>query len=418
MTAKRITDFIWLFVLTLRVAYCEVDPTIMMAEDYMDKFSIGQAYAITMEPQNCLAFPTNSAFTCITYESDNLEFVREFLALVTTKRTTLLFFLPGENHTKLLTDLNDFLNVFNSLGTFGLMEEHRDVRFKRQLNTRIFTYSGANDSYSLNEIYAVKGDRIEQIVGKWTSGLGWTIRTPAIWDRRSDFGGVVLSNRVLSSDPLTVVDSDERGKFVGARGPYQDILRLLGNHLNFTVDDGVPADGKWGSTGDGGETWSGLVGMLAAGQADVVSCGLTPMPARSRAVDFTIALQEDRSTFVARLASGDTSMHFWAYLGIFPRASWALVAATLVLIAAALAAIRGGDFFECAGAAFLLLLQLNPDSLSTTSSTLLPSRILFVSASIGCYLLFIYYTSDLTSLMTATSGGHAVKSFRDVITGT
>jgi hypothetical protein len=47
------------------------------------------------------------------------------------------------------------------------------------------------------------------------------------------------------------------------------------------------ADGKWGGLEVDGRTWSGVIGTLIRGEADLSTSALTMTLNRARAVDFT-----------------------------------------------------------------------------------------------------------------------------------
>jgi len=51
---------------------------------------------------------------------------------------------------------------------------------------------------------------------------------------------------------------------------------------------------------DGTSFWSGMVGMLANGEADLSTGGLTSMLERSKVMDFTISVIDEPMTLIVR----------------------------------------------------------------------------------------------------------------------
>ncbi len=93
-----------------------------------------------------------------------------------------------------------------------------------------------------------------------------------------------------------------------------------------------------------------------------------PLICRSTVVDFTAVVEEGIITLISASGHG-VSMQFWAYLEVFPLASWGLIACLMSLSALAiLFALRFQrrrpiveDVFASVNSATLFLLQLSPD---------------------------------------------------------
>jgi ABC-type amino acid transport substrate-binding protein len=70
-------------------------------------------------------------------------------------------------------------------------------------------------------------------------------------------------------------------------GYIPDLLDKLATRLGFEYQLRVVADGKYGAkTGGGG--WSGMIGEIVSGTAELAAAPLTVSPDRSEAVDFTV----------------------------------------------------------------------------------------------------------------------------------
>jgi hypothetical protein len=77
---------------------------------------------------------------------------------------------------------------------------------------------------------------------------------------------------------------DSHGKVIGSTGMFGDLLSVLQKRLNFSLETIVGADGTWGRVlveGSKNE-WTGLIGTLVRGEADMVTGGLTQTLQRSR----------------------------------------------------------------------------------------------------------------------------------------
>ncbi len=54
-----------------------------------------------------------------------------------------------------------------------------------------------------------------------------------------------------------------------------------------------PPDGEWGAKNDdnnGSDYWSGMVGQLARGEADIGAAGMTLTRERNEAIDYSVVL--------------------------------------------------------------------------------------------------------------------------------
>ncbi len=71
--------------------------------------------------------------------------------------------------------------------------------------------------------------------------------------------------------------------------------------LNFSLEVVRPPDGAWGSLRGG--SWSGMVGMVHAGEADMSMSEFTLTEQRAGAVDFSVPIMED-TTHLTMLKPG------------------------------------------------------------------------------------------------------------------
>ena len=116
-------------------------------------------------------------------------------------------------------------------------------------------------------------------------------------------------------------------------------------------------------------------------------------------------------------------MKFWAYVNIFHLSSWSCLIATIICIAVAFTIIRitGVEIFhdhnDSERFGFLnaislnlqLLIQKDYQITKESSST----KFLFLTFCLTSFLLFSFYSADLTSLMASGSSPSFIKSFKD-----
>ncbi len=141
-----------------------------------------------------------------------------------------------------------------------------------------------------------------------------------------------------------------------------------------------------------------------------------------RVLDFTIPLLAEQFTLIAPRSKGN-EVQLWVYLQIFPWMSWLGCLVGLLTIA--------GTFYY-----FNTFQSLHekedPESFGLTNSIavgglflieacypmvtkLLSTRIAFFTSALFAYMIFSYYTCDLTARMTASPPDVPIRGFEDVI---
>ena len=210
-------------------------------------------------------------------------------------------------------------------------------------------------------------------------------------------------------------------------GFFLEPLNYLAKKLNFTLKLMASVDGKWGSrNGDDGTTWNGMIGMVVNGTADIAAAALTRTMERDKVTSFSITLMEELSTLAAPVSTTPAT-HVWVYMDIFPNIIWAICGIMLFTIAVSFTVINASgvnrlhyptdseqfDIINGIGVTMLFFLQLSYNVCTKSLS----SRILFLLTGMGTYVIFSYYTADLTARMTSGPGKSAIKSFSDAFEG-
>ena len=341
----------------------------------------------------------------------------------------LIIFL-GNGHLELLKMLVNNEKLFNGL-VVGLVseEDYTEGNFALQLNTQLYFYSWEESCMILKEKYSIRGLPVENTIGNWTEGAGFTLEEPTLWERRTDLMGAVVRVVSVNLAPLHsfIYEGDkEKGKIIGGEGLFIQPINYLAEALNFTIHFNYSVDGKFGGVDRNG-TWNGMIGMLVDGTTDIACAALTRTMDRDEVAPFSITIYEEESTLAAPIKATKAS-NVWVYIEIFPKVTWAILGSMFVAVAIGFIIIRfcdknyfyGNSFseelnlFECMGlAAFPSTMEL-PFNIGMNQ---LSSRIIFVFAGFATFVLYAHYEANLTAMMTSGPKENTIKSFDDVIKG-
>ena len=191
-------------------------------------------------------------------------------------------------------------------------------------------------------------------------------------------------------------------------GYVPEILWRLSNNLNFSVQLTFALDRQWGAKRANG-TWTGMVGELFEGRADVSSGALSISTERALAIDFTQPILLDKLTLTSKVRT-NPSLNYWAYVQVFTPVGWMATIGLLLFLSLSylfMQCCQGAPmhherdkepfgFLNAIGLVGTLQLQLSYPLLYTNRAV----RILFLSTSLTCYLLYAGYTGLMTSEMT------------------
>ncbi|KAL3206747.1 hypothetical protein MRX96_039952 [Rhipicephalus microplus] len=121
-------------------------------------------------------------------------------------------------------------------------------------------------------------------------------------------------------------------------GYCMDLLRSLAQKLNFTYTLYQVQDGQYGTfdfvNGSTYKRWSGMVGDLVRGVADMIIAPLTITPERSMEIDFTKPFKYQGITILAK--KQDKSSTLASFLQPFQKTLWILVMVSVHVVALAL----------------------------------------------------------------------------------
>lgn len=163
-------------------------------------------------------------------------------------------------------------------------------------------------------------DGLEEI-GTWTPTSGLNITKDE--DEAKD--DVILRVAVIPSRPFVIVsnDDDEDGtpEFSGF---CVDLLQELSTMLGFKYELHVSYDGAYGVLKEDGQ-WSGMIGELIDGKADLAMADLTITEQRERAVDFTLPFMSTGLAAVTKKSEPMKPGGIWSFFLPLTREVWVYV---------------------------------------------------------------------------------------------
>ena len=303
-------------------------------------------------------------------------------------------------------------------------DELSKVNLRLDSNFYFLESFSSSEELSLVEAYSIKGGLpITRKIGSWYPPNQLILANEAMWIRRKDLLGVNLVYSALPYAFFSIISLAQDGSTISLHsGAIPEIMDHLSRALNFTMSGIVPPDNSWGAQ-DASGNWTGLVGQLTSNEVDMVTGGLVNDENRAKVISISIGIIQETFTLSMKRKSGG-SFNITAYIDLLYPTTWltiilsGLIVALLFLLIQALEVETFHDneekfsFLSAISLVALVLLQLShPISVNKG-----PSRILFYSLCMGSFLLFGFYTADLTSLMTAASPAMDVNTLEEVVT--
>ncbi|XP_042855440.1 probable glutamate receptor [Penaeus japonicus] len=230
------------------------------------------------------------------------------------------------------------------------------------------------------------------------------------WARRRDLSGLTVRCSTVEEEPFIYHRRLSDG-IVVVSGTYGDLWNILARELNFTGVCRVPPDGEWGSLRDG--VWTGAVGQVVRGEADVAVAAMDHTYERAKVVDFPFGISlYSYSLVIKRPSSLD---HMWTnYVREFTADAWTVAVASLLLSAFCLALV--GCLSPCEkpfspGDAAMTTLASFCNSGYVLDLRSGSGRLAFASLYALTILLYAHYSSFLFSSLTVQK---ATPPFRDL----
>ena len=203
-------------------------------------------------------------------------------------------------------------------------------RLRSSLNygSKVFTLEQAPAALTVHEHYAIsKGSLISNIVEVWSNSEVLQ-RSPFIWDRRADLQGHQLRVSVLHYPPWSIVNDPRDLTQNTGHGP--ELMKLFVDHFNFTMD--LRLEDSFGKTRKGApEHFSGVLGRLQRGEADLAGHVVTVTLDRLKAVDFTQVLYDYQMVFCTKRNSAGVGQKI-SFLALLDTNLWLCLFTTIATI--------------------------------------------------------------------------------------
>ena len=302
---------------------------------------------------------------------------------------------------------------------FPLSEGKNVARLQVDNKVVFYDQTNAGGRVLLFEKYSLQSElTFTHSVGAWSNDNGLNLTEESRWERRGNLHGKQLRIAVLKWPPFFDYTVNQDGHAVDAKGFLVDILQQLGKNVNFTTVMMPPKDGQWGSKTDKGE-YTGLVGDLVYRRADIAPSGLYVVKWREEVIDFAMPVLEDLQTLIARASSGRV-VDFTVYLEIFMPQAWVMVGISFALMSVIFFAMRFINKRNQANIIHNILSSLATSAMhliqkpgDLSSVTNISSRVILIIFALHSYVLFTYYSCNLTAAMTSTAPNAGVSSFED-----
>ncbi|XP_049522464.1 probable glutamate receptor [Dermacentor silvarum] len=150
----------------------------------------------------------------------------------------------------------------------------------------------------------------------------------------------------VAASPPWVQVHDENGKLY-VTGIFGHLLRALADFVPFSFDVTYDPKRSFG-TRLGNGTYTGIIGLLQTGEADLAASPVFLRSDRSEVVKFAPVIYTSHCALIA--VAGEPSVNAFGYLFVFDWQAWAIIIASVPLMSAALALIekrrpRSGNTF-------------------------------------------------------------------------
>ena len=285
----------------------------------------------------------------------------------------------------------------------------------------LFYRSLGGEEITIVDMFAVKdGKPIIRELGLWkmSNGLKLFYRKNR-WDRRTDLNGAEVTETVFLDDNISKLVYNH-GTLVASFGLHADRLHAFADTVNLKIRTIRTYDGRFGKQMRNG-SWNGNVGMLTRKDADV-AFRLAWTLQRDMFIDYVDALKVPLGGYTligkkTRLKALD----MWVYVGVFGFLQWGLIVTSLLLVFLTLQLCHlvcieedvrlSEEVVTGFNIVFLFLIQLgrHPERGPKTR------RLLYLVTGVMTYLIYAYYTTDVTAQMTYREvEDNPFRSFDDV----
>ena len=367
-----------------------------------------------MAPKICM---THEWVLCLDQDNEQNELADHIAMLYKYRKQDSVFFI-GENKELLrnlaLLEPSMFRSscpVFMPLG----LSDAIDLR----LDTNILFYKNINVEYHLVDKFSVNGGAgIELNVAFWDErdGLKVEMRVNR-WERRTDLMGATFLNTLWHTTNWAEFIYNDSGSIIGSKGWFQEKLFYITDRLNLTVkirEEIIVIEDK--------PTQVLCDRLLIMNLTDVCSGGM-PIKFPRIGVMFAMPIATDHRamTLIAGVPTG-TAPDAWVYLDVYDLSQWVILISILIVISLGLSILarskkyprdsRRPSVFEGFELTCMYFIQQGSHP---GYGHLTAKRVLTLTTSMLTFLVFVYYSNDITAKMTAGSPPIPVRTFEDVL---
>ena len=246
-----------------------------------------------------------------------------------------------------------------------------------------------------------------------------------MWKRRNNLHGAVIRWTAISYPVLSPkFYEDDNGNLHG-EGYLMDLMYLFEKDLNFTVVLSESIDRKFGNKIANG-SYNGMVGMLVRNETDIVAAHMTITKTRAQVIDYCLPWKFSVFTIIVPVNRAP-QLNYLVYMEVWrdKYLVWGLIFGSVLLFGIIFYIISHfgpNNFHDDSHSDVFGLLQSGAFSMffymqltyrASVDST--AGRIAFISASMCTYILFSYWTADLTAGMTTGPRDVPIRNFQDII---
>ena len=239
------------------------------------------------------------------------------------------------------------------------------------------------------------------------------------WKRRSDLRGIEFQGFVKSFEPYVInkktppitdgnSDTESKNTF---EGMFIEVMRELEVMLNFSVTMSLPHKMDYNE----------VINRISNGEKDMAIGVFSYTYERSFAVDFSVAIHEDRSALL--YLKKNFNVKWGSYVRPFYLETWSAVAAHVIISALAIVIFSSVNkdftssnyFFTTTAKAFIFSLYSTIAKRFPSEPDSIACRIAFVTISLAGFIMISLYRAMLGASLAITKDHPPINSMREVL---
>ncbi|XP_015593879.1 glutamate receptor ionotropic, delta-2 isoform X2 [Cephus cinctus] len=178
------------------------------------------------------------------------------------------------------------------------------------------------------EVYGLEDKAITRKWATWDLGNGLSqLHYNSIYDRRNNLRGTTLVVTIVNDLPFVGYKDGQ------LEGYFGELMNELSHELNFRMRVYLATDNAYGTWDPETDNWSGMIGYLVNGWAEIGVGGFTITTTRMKDVDFSRGVLSSMDRLFLKISNRAT-IHWTAYLRIFILEGWNCIG-TITLLACA-----------------------------------------------------------------------------------